>query len=393
MQTSQMNKVETSRIQPKHIPALDGVRGLAVLAIFVFHYGGGSQSSNHLLNLIGAFVRAGWFSLSVFFLLSGFLISGILWDDRDHPNWWRRFYYRRTLRIFPLYYAALLLVLITAIFAHHARLAFTHIWVLLLYLQNFSQLPSSSEAIGTPLPLFHFWSLAVEEQFYLLWPFLLIASRKISSARTLCLSVFVLSAFFRFAIWMFLANPTAYGDLLPARAGELALGSWLALCYRDPNLWPRIQRLAPSFLCGGLLIFICVGIFEHSFALGSRGMFLFGLPCITISMAGMLTLTLGDGIFAHLFSTAWLRWLGGISYGIYVFHVLLGTIFDWIVVTIAPHASHNIALGLRFIVASTLTLLAAQISFVFFERPILRLRNRLSHRSPIVSKARAVVSS
>ena len=84
-------------------------------------------------------------------------------------------------------------------------------------------------------------------------------------------------------------------------------------------------------------------------------MSLLGLPCITLALASLLTLALGKGIVARVFSTAWLRWLGGISYGVYVYHVLLRNVFDWIVATLAPHASRNLALGLRFIVAAALT--------------------------------------
>ena len=107
-----------------HIPALDGLRGFAVLIVFIYHYGyaGGAQTSNPFLRLIGTCNTAGWCGVPLFFLLSGFLISGILWDDRDHPNWWRRFYLRRTLRIFPLYYASLILVLLSAFFCTMAEL-------------------------------------------------------------------------------------------------------------------------------------------------------------------------------------------------------------------------------------------------------------------------------
>src|SRR5579862_4256705 len=99
---------------PKHFPALDGLRGVAILTVFLLHYGGGAQSSNPLLSAAGELIKAGWSGVTLFFVLSGFLISGILWDARHTQGWWRNFYMRRTLRIFPLYYGALLLVLLTA---------------------------------------------------------------------------------------------------------------------------------------------------------------------------------------------------------------------------------------------------------------------------------------
>jgi peptidoglycan/LPS O-acetylase OafA/YrhL len=386
--------METSYAPPKHIPALDGVRGLAVLLVFILHYGGGAQSSNHTIRLIGICIHAGWFGVTLFFLLSGFLISGILWDDRAHPNWWRRFYYRRTLRIFPLYYAALLLVFFCALFLHNAVAFLPHLWIYTLYLQDVPPLMTQAVFLGTPLQLSHFWSLAVEEQFYLLWPFLLIRTRTLARARGLCLTVFALSALYRVAIWMLMPVPGDYsGAFLPARAGELALGAWLAMCFRDPELWPRVQRFAPAIFCTATIGFVSVGVIEHNFGLGSRGMSLLGLPCITLALASLLTLALGKGIVARVFSTAWLRWLGGISYGVYVYHVLLRNVFDWIVATLAPHASRNLALGLRFIVAAALTLLISQISFACFERPILRLRNRSSHKTTSANKASTEMSS
>jgi peptidoglycan/LPS O-acetylase OafA/YrhL len=186
-----------------HIPALDGVRGLAILIVFLYHYGGGAQSPNLVLRVLGTCDHAGWCGVTLFFLLSGFLISGILWDSNAQPGWWTRFYWRRTLRIFPLYYAALLLVLISAALVGRGRDILAHLWVYALYLQNMHQFSIRAVEADSPLLLSHFWSLAVEEQFYLLWPFLLIYTRTLPRARMLCLSVVALSALFRFAVWLY----------------------------------------------------------------------------------------------------------------------------------------------------------------------------------------------
>jgi peptidoglycan/LPS O-acetylase OafA/YrhL len=383
--------MQTKPAAKKHIPALDGVRGLAVLLVFLYHYAGGSQSPNLVLRVLGTANHAGWCGVTLFFLLSGFLISGILWDSKTQPDWWRRFYWRRTLRIFPLYFAALLLVFCSAAFVHRGRDAFDHLWVYALYLQNIPKFFSAANAVGSPLQLSHLWSLAVEEQFYLLWPFLLIGVRTLRRAKLLCIAVVVLSALFRFGIWETVSVPFSYAGSLPARAGELALGGWLSMCFRDPTSWRRIQRFAPWACGAGTLGFLCAAGIDRGFSLYSAGMFLFGLPCVTLALASVLALSLDEGAIVTLFNAAWLRWLGGISYGVYIFHVLLAPVFQWMVALIAPHASRNQSLALTFFIAAGTTLALAQISFVFFERPLLGLKERLRGARNSSSKQQAVL--
>jgi peptidoglycan/LPS O-acetylase OafA/YrhL len=365
-------------VSRRHVPALDGVRGLAVLTVVVYHYGGGAQSPNRVLHAIGVLLQGGWCGVTLFFVLSGFLISGILWDGKGKAGWWRRFYWRRTLRIFPLYYAALILVFISGLVAGLRGGNLAHVGVLALYLQNIPSLVSRWPMDAFPLPTFHFWSLAVEEQFYLLWPFLLVRARTLHQARMLCSSVFLLSALFRFATWAFLVNGLSYSPTLPSHAGDLALGALLAMSYRDPVLWQRVARLAPITLLLGAAGFFATALVAHSFRPDTVPMYLYGMPSITIVFASLLALSLGEGLTARIFSVAWLRWLGGISYGVYVYHILLAPLYRFVTSAIAPHASRNEGLGLLFLVAVAMTLLVAQLSFRFFEQPILRLKDRFA---------------
>jgi peptidoglycan/LPS O-acetylase OafA/YrhL len=350
--------------------------------VFVYHYGGGAHLSSPVLRPIGISIHAGWIGVTLFFVLSGFLISGILWDGMEDPNWWCRFYIRRTLRIFPLYYASLLIVFFAAVLLGNWRIALSNLWVYALYLQNIPSFSVRASSNGSPLLLTHFWSLAVEEQFYLILPILLVCTRTLPQARRLCLAVFVFSALFRIVVWVTLSDPLSYAESLPARAGELAAGAYLAMWFRDPCLWRRIQAFAPAAMLVGGSCFLFVAITERSPNIGTTGMFIFGLPAITVFFTSLLALALGQGAVAALLGMAWLRWLGRISYGAYVFHVLLTPIFVSIVATIAPSASRIETLCLNCLVAAVLTLALAQVSFRFFEHPFLSLRERFRRPDP-----------
>ena len=370
----------------RHLPALDGIRGLAVLMVFLVHYGGGAKSSNPLLHAVGVAVTAGWSGVTLFFILSGFLISGIIWDSRNSEGWWGRFYMRRTLRIFPLYYASLLLVFIAAVIAGNAHYSFSRIWIYGLYLQNIP-LPFDPGNLGSPLYVTHFWSLAVEEQFYLIWPLLITRVRTLDQARNLSLAVFLLSAIFRFVAWYLLPAHDAAGTPLhrafhgayaftPSRAGELAIGAYLAMCFRDPALWTRIRKFAPFALTGGLAGFLAAGAYAHTLTDECAAGFLVGLPCVTIGLGALVVLTLGDGPISRAAKLPALRWLGGISYGFYIFHVLFTSSYEWIARMLAPNASSNVRLGLTFLVAAGLSLMLSWLSFRFYESRFLIRRSR-----------------
>jgi len=119
-----------------HFPQLDGLRGLAVTLVVLFHYAGGATSRQPVLRLIGEANKLGWSGVTLFFVLSGFLITGILQDTRGHKHWWRNFYLRRVLRIFPLYYLSLLVAAIIGIWIYPTPLATHSVLVLAGYMQN-----------------------------------------------------------------------------------------------------------------------------------------------------------------------------------------------------------------------------------------------------------------
>ncbi|HZJ61945.1 MAG TPA: acyltransferase [Kofleriaceae bacterium] len=152
------------------VPALDGVRGLAILLVLA-HNLSPFESTRRLIDLsAGLTFDFGWVGVQLFFVLSGYLISGILLDTRGAPGYYRAFFGRRVLRIFPLYYGVLFLCLVLLPvlgLAPDALLADRRhsVW-LWTYLINWA------EPLGAAIAVFpHFWSLAVEEQFYLVWPF------------------------------------------------------------------------------------------------------------------------------------------------------------------------------------------------------------------------------
>jgi peptidoglycan/LPS O-acetylase OafA/YrhL len=361
-----------AQMSARHIPALDGIRGLAALGIFIYHYGG-SHSSYRFIHFVGEVINFGWAAVSLFFVLSGFLISGILWESFDKKSWWKRFYWRRSLRIFPLYYLALSIAVASAFWLYGDGWPLGSLWRYLVYLQNVPNI--STLKFPNDVALSHFWSLAVEEQFYLIWPFLLVWRRGSNiKTRRMCLLLWALSLGFRVSTY-FLGMRDAWAiDFLAGRAGELAMGAYLALAIRDADMKAIVFKYARLVFPASLIAILAVIIWARSTNIRTFPMATFGIAINGILFASIIALCLQPGTVASFFSMRWLRWLGKISYGIYVYHILLNPLFVWIVSRAFPGLGHDAYFLAIAGVAAIGTLTIATLSFYGFEAPILRLK-------------------
>jgi peptidoglycan/LPS O-acetylase OafA/YrhL len=219
----------------RHIPALDGVRGVAVLLVISNHLG--SALIPPYANLIdygaGKLVGYTWVGVDLFFVLSGYLITGILSDTRHSEHYFRNFYARRALRIFPLYYAFLLaifvllprvgLVLPEPDVMHHQAWFWTY--VSNFYFARLGWLPMSTG---------HLWSLSIEEQFYLLWPLVVLLIPRQTLARTCATLIGVIVVGRAVLIHLGLSVLQVY-LLTPTHLDPLLAGAFVALVARSPR--------------------------------------------------------------------------------------------------------------------------------------------------------------
>ena len=306
------------------MPVLDGLRGLAI-AMVVVHNAASLQTAAETPFLKGVLAvhGLGWVGVQLFFVLSGFLITGILVDTKGAPRFYSAFYARRALRIFPLYYGLLFawLVVLPHLSPHVAEVAVPlrnqgWYWS---YLSNWAQ-PFGKEIGGLP----HFWSLAVEEQFYLVWPLCVV----LLSARALGrLSLFMIVAALLLRIGMRAthAPPLTVYMFTFARMDALAMGAVLALVVRDGRLLalvrPRLGRALVASL-GGLAIVAALtkGCNFESALVQTAGYSLFALLSAVVVLRAALETAQGKGRVLSLFDVRPLRALGKYSYGLYVFH-------------------------------------------------------------------------
>ncbi len=334
-ETSSLTAPKADLPSGRRIPVLDGIRGIAVLMVMAFHFCTYSVTTGSILweRVYSTTAGMGWAGVDLFFVLSGFLITGILFDSRSDPHYFKVFYGRRTVRIFPLYYASLTLFFLVLPFIlvslHHSDLAVAHgtklsrvfAWT---YVLNWYEGFKGFDVV--PLPLQHFWSLAIEEQFYLVWPFLVL---KLSRRRmmTVCGGLITFGLVSRiFMYWIHL--PIAAYTWTFCRADELAIGAIIALAARDPGDWKKFIKWAPyvalSALCGVSIVraFNPPGTSSPGqatlFLMATLGMSLVGIffgGCLVIAVC------LRQKSPAHRFlSSSFLRFFGKYSYGLYVCH-------------------------------------------------------------------------
>ncbi len=340
-------------------PALDGVRALAVLAVLFFH------------GEVPGF-SGGYLGVSVFFTLSGFLITSLLAAETDRQGSVRlgAFYARRARRLLPASVLLIVLVMIASIvtdwFDAVADLR-SQIIGSLLQVANWVFLASGGsyqelleQAAGAASPLEHYWSLAIEEQFYWLWPVAFVGLWKLGrtargrlvllGAVTAC---FVVVAPVTAAVW---GGDAAYWAS-PARAAEILLGALLALVISGRTPSPRLWVLAPAAL---VVLAVCVVTFPTVGGPAYAGW----LPAIGAVSALLLLGLQVESPVRTACSVAPLVWLGTISYGVYLFH--------WPIFVVLNDERTGIDGVALFALRMAITLAVAQVSFMFFEQPIRR---------------------
>ena len=348
------------------MPELDVLRGVAVLMVVVYHglYWSGAVSSNRIGTLIIKASVIGWLGVNLFFVLSGFLISGILLDTKGRQSYYRRFYRRRVVRILPAYFLTIAILIVL----HSLTLGSTI--VALLFLTNYSIFP----VVGGYGP---FWSLSVEEQFYLFWP-MLVAKVSVRGLTILSVGLCLVEPLLR---WLSSSGHLPLGDVHASTyliADNLALGTLAAIFVRSRYGSLRNGlRLGLAMILAGMTILIIgipFGILHRSSGFGSA---LQTTPWNIIFAGTVLTLlSLQTPLFSGIW-TAPLRFLGYISYGLYLYHLIIfSAIYDRLVRHISNPALRMNLQGYftRLVLAGSIAIFASWISRRFFEDYFLRLK-------------------
>lgn len=370
------------------MPQLDGLRGVAILLVLLLHHLGGSR-----LPVLGAGFRIGWIGVDLFFVLSGFLITRILVSTRDCSNYFSAFYARRALRIWPVYTLTLVFAFTVAPrLGEHLAFDFSAADVLVhaFYVQNVAHAGQYG-----PWPLKVTWSLAIEEQFYFLWPLgVWLLRDRLGSLRRLAAAAIVAAPLARLAALAAGATPLLVYTHTGFRVDALAVGCFCALVGGEEAAVPRrsCARLAASALLPGAgLAYGVLGgnaLIDSSapVALPVAAAMAATFTLLAVGFGGVLTLLLAPSPAARAaFTWAPLRLVGKVSYGLYVYHGITihldHGLYRPLLAELLPAQAASLArpLGLALGVATLVAM--TWVSWTFLERPLLSLKDRFEPRA------------
>jgi peptidoglycan/LPS O-acetylase OafA/YrhL len=359
-----------------HIPELDALRGFGITMVILEHTWPYPREFSKPLNL-------SWILMDSFFVLSGFLIAGILLDSRSRPDYYRSFYTRRALRILPVYYL-LITILACATILNGTGYLYSGIpalykwgssWWFFVYLGNIPTAITGKGPIAARGSFAPLWSLQIEEQFYLLFPLLVHRLKLQTLARTL-LVLACLSPILRIVLyWLYPANTLVQYVLLPCRMEGLALGALIAIRFRM-GPWDLSKRkltlmaialVAITCLCGAWSGYDFSRPFNRTI-----GFLISPIACAYVVL--WLIRFRGSRLTACLRSAP-LQHLSKISYGAYLFHLPIAAA---LVPISAALGVRELGYGyLKVVTVFILTVILASLSWHFFESPLLRLKDRL----------------
>jgi len=348
-----------------YYPALDGLRGLAIILIILHHNFG-----------YFSIFRPAWISLDLFFVLSGFLITGILLKKRDTQYFLRNFYARRVLRIFPIYYLSVIIILF--ILPHLIYFPFSlkyfltnQIWFW-LEIQNWLFILKPN---GNNNFLNHFWSLALEEQFYLVSPFIILLIKQVQKIISFLLVVLLLMTALRLIVWFQQFNNISYVNLFAfTRIDGLCVGSILAIFVNQGNVEiNRINKVLFSLF--SIPIFIVLPFFKFFFytRLPYTACCLF--PAVSLFWGLIVWSSINPAnIMFRIFNSRLLIYFGKISYGLYILHWPIFKLFTsgGIILIGSPNSfMGNLLLSL---ISTFIAIILAIISFHTYEKFFLGLK-------------------
>lgn len=346
-------------IHQNYIPELDGLRGIAILLVITFHY----FPSVKIFSL-------GWAGVDLFFVLSGYLITSRLIYTLGDKKYFSRFYKNRALRIMPLYYATLIcfFLIINILVKQENRNLFQfyndHILSFFLFLENWSFIFTTQLHENH---LQHFWTLAIEEQFYLIWPLLIyLFFQKRYFLKTLFISIVLIILFRSFLYFKYQGNELIYFYNTFCRMDSFIVGGLLFFFHK------RSSKINFNYILPVIIIIITVAIVFS----GTRSSTLFfstiGYTLLAIFFAGIIDIATNkkNNYLKALLNRKWLINFGKISYGLYIFHWIILLFFQSkIAQYLNTHFSLNnsISSGISISVCLLISVTLSVISYFYFE--------------------------